>query len=159
MSRRLVTLAVFCFCVVLTGPVFASHYLLADVEGDFAPELVDAFERFGCEDTEDALRWILTPDDRRSFASSTGLSPVLLDETAQMLDLMQVRGVGPRAARLLIATGVQSAADLASRDVETLLAEVENVNMLEGLTTVSPSFEHVEAWVDAATRVPLRATW
>lgn len=159
MLRRFVALAVFSLCAGFAGSASASHYLLSDVEDAFEPALFDAFERFGCEDTEDALRWVLTPDQRRSFAGSTGLPMVQLDEVAQMLDLMQVRGVGPRAARLLIATGVTSAHDLASRDPESLLAELENVNMLEGLTSVSPSLEHVQTWVDGATRVPLRATW
>jgi predicted flap endonuclease-1-like 5' DNA nuclease len=137
--------------VVAVGrPSAASHYFLADV--DFlSPVASEAFERFGYQDTEVLLRNLLTPTARRAVADATGLTEAELVSLAQMCEMLQVRGVGPKAARLLLSSGVQGPVDLATRRADELLAVVQSENAIGRWTQVDPHIEIVEQWIrDAA---------
>lgn len=144
--------------LVTAAPAAASHYFLTDVDFLAEPEL-DAFRTFGFQTTEDLLRGLTTAESRAQLSFSTGVPVERLQELTRMCDLLQVPGIGPRAARLLMASGVTSAVDLAGRDPAALLAEVETVNAVEQLTGVNPSIEHVRDWVAGAGLVTLVVTY
>ena len=140
---------------VLIAPaaVSASHYYLEDIADVFSEDELVVFDRFGIQDTEHLLLWLVTPDDRIAFSTSTGMSLQELEDLARLCELMQVEGVGPRAARLLIATGISSVSDLQGRHAETLTAELQTVNYTEQITSVAPSLDHVNAWIYASMGV------
>lgn len=134
-------------------PAEASHYFLTDV--DFlSPVAAEAFERFGYRDTEVLLRNLLTPAARRAVADSTGLSEAELVGLAQVCELLQVRGIGPKAARLLLSSGVQGPLDLATRRADELLAVVQSENAVGRWTQVDPHLEIVEQWIRDAADAP-----
>jgi hypothetical protein len=150
MRARLIAIA---FAVLLpataAGPAYASHYYLTDITV-FEETMVTEFTRFGYETTEDVLRGLLTPDLRDAFAYATGVSPGRLAEIARLCEFLQVTGIGPRAADLLMAAGVFNVADLAARDPAALVAELETVNNVERITGTNPTFDHVRDWVSGA---------
>ncbi len=137
---------------VVAVPAEASHYFLRDL--DFlSPVASEAFERFGYDDTEELLHNLVTPESRRAIHDSTGIPHDELVELARICELLQVDGIGPRAARLLLASGVSNVEDLASRHADELLAAVQAENAVGQWTRVDPHLEVVDAWVRGANRV------
>ena len=97
--------------VCLVSSAEASHYRLADVE--FISEDARAvFERFGYQDTADVLANVASPERRLALHEASGIAMPELEELAAICELIQVAGVGPRAASLRHAgvAGVQGSA-------------------------------------------------
>ncbi|MFT4703007.1 MAG: hypothetical protein ACI81R_000695 [Bradymonadia bacterium] len=136
----------------------ASHYFVADIE--FIDDVTRAeFVRFGYDDTEEVLRGLLTPDARERVADATGLAIGELTEIARICELLQVRGIGPKAASLLIAAGVFDVGALAGYEPGSLVAELEVVNSLGQYTNVNPHFEVVQQWIISAADAPYRVEY
>lgn len=157
MSRSLVaTVLVSLTLVARAGS--ASHYDVGAVP-DFEPALLAGFEQFALVDTDMVLRAFLTPTNRANFALAAGVPEARVLEVARFCELLQISGIGPRAATLLMAGGVTSVADLAARDAASLLAELENVNSVEAITSVNPSIEHVQEWIGGAQQARFLLTF
>lgn len=138
----------------ISASAHASHYLLEDVEF-FSEEARTEFDRFGIEDTEGLLRNLLTPDDRSALSFATGIEESELERIALICELLQVPGIGPRAASLLQAAGVESVMDLAGREPATLLELLVDANGGGTYTSVNPELHHVEHWVGGASEAEL----
>lgn len=141
---------------VLAGPAHASHYFLQDISERFTPVMIEEFARFNLQTTEDLLRNIASLEDRNNFADVTGVPLAELTEIARLCDFLQIDGVGPKAAELLMATGVTTVRDLAGRDAATLTAEIEVVNQTARITGVNPEVYHVTGWIEGAASVPIQ---
>ncbi len=141
------------------APAHASHYFLADISDAFTPLMVSEFTRFGFETTEDLLRNVDTVDERNSFAQVTGIPASELHDITRMCDFLQIEGVGPKAATLLMAAGVSTVADLAEREPSELTAELVAANAVQHITGVDPDVSIVEAWVFAAAQVPIQVAY
>ena len=131
----------------------ASHYRIAVLE-IFEDEQVLALEAVDVGTTEDFLRQALTRSARSDLSEQTGISEMEVLVFARLCELLQIEGVGPRAAQLLRAAGVVSATDLASRDPAELVERLVAVNAVDQLTGIDPTIENVVAWSEAAGRVP-----
>lgn len=142
--------------LVLAAPAQASHYFLQDISERFTPVMIEEFARFNLQTTEDLLRNIASTEDRNDFSDVTGVPLAELTELARLCDFLQIEGVGPKAAELLIATGVTTVRDLASRDAATLTAEIEVVNQTARITGVNPEIHHVTGWIQGAAAVPIQ---
>lgn len=136
-------------CVLVAQPISASHYFLEDAQY-FSADEVEAFQRIDMRDTETVLRALITPEQRGAAVFVTGIDGQRIYEIAQICELLQVTGVGPRVAELLLLSGVRGVADLAARDAAALLAEVENVNSVHSIVATYPGLEHVEEWIAGA---------
>ncbi len=145
-------------CLFVSAPAWASHYLLTDAD-IFAEGELDAFIGVGLDDTSDLLARVATPDERDALAYETGIPAERLAEIAHMCELLQVEGVGPRAARLLMAAGVENVADLAARDANALLAVLLETNGGGTYTRVNPSLDHVTFWVIGAAQAPVHVEY
>jgi hypothetical protein len=128
----------------------ASHYLLQDIEM-FEPELTEFFVAQGMLHTRDILLALRDAEGRQVLARSSGIAEARLLETAILLELVQVEGIGPRAARLLLAAEVEGVIDLASRSAPELLARCEQANEGFTYTSVHPSLHHVQGWIHEAS--------
>ena len=139
---------------VLSSDVAASHYRLEFL--DFLDtQVVEALEAVGIQTTEDLLGRALTQEDRQRLSEETGISELELLVLARLCELLQIDGVGPRAAQLLRAAGVVSVADMATRDPAVLEGQLAAVNAVERLTGVDPNAENLVDWITGAARVPL----
>ena len=59
---------------------------------------------------------------------ATGADGAVLDSLATLADLTRVQWVSPTAARMLVETGCESAAELAAADPDALCEALERVN-------------------------------
>lgn len=158
MRRWLIKWIVLCLtatAVVSVGASLASasHYRLTAIEA-FDAEALEQLHALGVETTEDFLARALSRDARQSLSEASGISEIQVLVFARLCELLQIEGVGPRAAQLLRAAGVVSVSDLASRDAVALTERLAAVNAVEQLTGVNPSPENLVHWISAAAQVP-----
>lgn len=135
------------------SPARSSHYRLSLLEL-FEEAQLEALQAAEMVSTEDYLRRALTRADRQALSEATGISELEVLVFARLFELLQIEGVGPRAARLLRAGGVVSVEDLASRDAQALLERLVTVNAVEQLTGINPTVENLTAWIEGAQNVP-----
>ncbi len=143
--------------LVLAGPAAASHYFLEDA-GLFSETEMEALREIGLRDTDLVLRGSMRPDQRAQLAFLTGIQEARVLELARICEFLQIDGIGPRVADLLLATGVRDVADLAQRDAEVLLAEIQVVNAEAQAVSVLPDLEHVSLWIEGARAARFRLT-
>ena len=122
---------------------------LEDVEGigaTYAGRLREA----GIATTEDLLLRAGSRSGRGMLAASSGIPERLLLEWVNHCDLMRIDGVGAEYADLLEATGVDSCAELATRNAANLHAALAEANATKELVRRLPSVEMVQRWIGAA---------
>ena len=129
----------------------ASHYLLMDVSF-FSPEEQSTLQKVRILATEEFLAESSTPEKRAALVRKTGLSKERVLELSQLVDLLQVRGIGPKMALLFKATGIQSLNDLAGSDVKALMVKLKEVNRVKHISEVLPSSDLVASWIRAAAK-------
>jgi len=147
--RRHIINATLVVTLLIPMGAFASHYYLEDIEF-IESSVMEEFTRFGMQTTEDVLTRVQTPDARSTLSYSTGIPEARLLEIARICEFLQIRGVGPKVAHLLVATGVANVSDLATRDPLILLDELQQVNAVEVHTNVQPELRHVQEWIEGA---------
>ena len=91
---------------------------------------------------------------RRAISEATGLAPEVVLYNAKKLDLMRVDGVGQKYATLLLAAGVDTVPELATRNAANLTKKCAEVNEAEGIVEDLPSEESVSDWVGQAKDLP-----
>lgn len=144
------SIAVIAFLVLLV-PQFASasEYDLEDVDL-VSPEMVQSLNTEGVRTTLDLLKQLLTSEQRSAFAARAQLDETSVKELAIRLELMQLAGIGAKAAALLNAAGVTSCVDLASRDAATLLELLLATNAEKAITGKDPDQLVVADWIEKA---------
>ncbi len=132
------------------APSSSGRMRIADVEGIgavYAEKLAAA----GIKTTDDLLAAGAKPYDREKLAESTGISPKLIREWVDNVDLMRVPGVGPQYSDLLEAAGVGSPAELAQRNAANLAVTVQEVAAARpGIVRRVPSEAEIAGWIEAA---------
>jgi predicted flap endonuclease-1-like 5' DNA nuclease len=136
----------------MVAPAQAGHYFLDDIDIIPAPITVE-LKTLGIDSTEALLLKTLTEKDRQTLDSAVSLSLEEIQQLAQMIELMQIDGVGPKAAKLLRAAGVTSAKSLSAMDPSVLLDQVVAANAKVRYTEVNPDLFIVEDWVRQAKDV------
>lgn len=162
MSSRLARIGACLLGLVLVTGVgadaHASHYYLADV--DFLDDAERAaLETLGMATTEDLLAALRDASSRATLRGQIGADNDRIDELTRTCDLLQVIGIGPRAARLVRSAGVTGAADLAGRDAAELLVLLEAANAEHRHTEVNPTIDHVRDWIASARERSVEVTW
>ena len=151
MFKTLARLALAVLLALPASQAFAAHYYLQDVE--MFDSYAEAFAAQSFVTTRDVLVAVLTPEQRATLSETSGVPVPELATIARFLELLQVDGVGPRAARLLQAAGITSTADLAARSPAELIALLETTNAGFVYTSAHPSMHHVQGWIYEASRV------
>jgi predicted flap endonuclease-1-like 5' DNA nuclease len=153
MAHRALGILVVCVVMALCVTASASNYYLTDL-GRFETGQVVKFRDAGVQTTEQVLEASLTPKARKLLATKVGLSEAEVLGLARDCELMQINGVGPKAAGLLRAAGVKHVKDLAGRKADKLLPLLTEANKQQGLTETNPSLDLVQYWIEEAKRVP-----
>lgn len=149
--KKLITAAALA-SLFISSNAFASHYDLADIEL-VASAAQDKMIADGIESTKDLLNKLLTAADRKAFAAKYELDAKTVDKLAHKVELMQITGVGPKAADLLMIAGVKNVKGLAVADANTLLASLLDANRQYAITGVQPDMTVVKDWIDRAKKV------
>jgi len=152
-GRWTLLVAVFMVLSAISTAAWASHYRIALLEV-FDEQKVEALIEVGIVTTEDFLINGLTRAQRQQLSEQSGISELEVLVFARLCELLQIEGVGPRAAQLLRAAGIVSVSDLAGRDPTELTQQLGAVNAVEQLTGITPAVENVEAWISDAALVP-----
>ena len=95
-----------------------------------------------------------TPEGRAELSAATGIDEETLLTAAKKIDLMRVKGVGAKYAELLLACGVDTVPELATRNPDNLAKKMAEVNAKQQIVDHSPSAETVAGWVDQAKEMP-----
>jgi len=85
-------------------------------------------EKAGIRDAAALFRAAETRKERAALAKNAGAAPGVVDDLFRCADLTRVQWVSPAAARMLMETGCNSAAELSAADATDLCAALERVN-------------------------------
>lgn len=132
------------------APSSSGRTNIADVEG-IGTAYAEKLAAVGIKTTDDLLAAGAKPYDREKLAESTGISPKLIRQWVDKVDLMRVPGVGPQYSDLLEAAGVGSPAELAQRNPANLAVTVQEVAAARpGIVRRVPSEAEIAGWIEAA---------
>lgn len=152
-NRRLTLLtALVVACFVLPCAVQASHYPLEAVPF-IAPKDITLFKGAKVEETSQLLAALATPEGRKAMHKKTGVALETLLEYARLCDLLSIRGVGPKMARLLRLADVTGLEDLRGRDADALLKKMKQANDIHTISEILPGPETVADWVQQAKKL------
>ena len=137
------------------GEATASEYDLESV-AFLSPEELKALKKLPARTTHDAGRALAKPAARKKAAKRLGLKRDRLDELAALFDLLRVRGVGPRMALLLRASGVTACPQLAREDAEDLAKRMQEAIAREQVANKLPDAEILRHWIGQAEKLPVQ---
>lgn len=126
---------------------------LAAVAGLGAAEAGKLFEG-GIDKASTLLQQGATPQGRAALAATTGLDSATILGAVKKLDLMRVKGIGPKSAALLLGSGVDTVMELAQRNAGNLVAKLHEVNQATGQMIDLPTEKEVAGWVAQAKELP-----
>ena len=108
------------------------------------------FRRSGIRTTDAFLRRAATFEGRCDLAARVSLTEPRILELALQIDLMRIKGLGTRYGEMLNAAGVFTVHELRSRNPETLLAMIVQINDRRRLVRRLPTLDRVAEWVAEA---------
>lgn len=126
---------------------------ITEIEG-IGPVLGEKFESAGVKNTDALLEKGGTKAGRKVLAEATGLSESRILTFVNMADLFRIGGVAGEYAELLVAAGVDTVKELATRNAANLADKLAEVNADKKLTRKVPTVGQVEAWVKQASELP-----
>jgi predicted flap endonuclease-1-like 5' DNA nuclease len=91
------------------------------------PALADALREAGLADSEKLLAAAATPDARAQLAARLGIDPRAVLELANRADLGRIRGIGVVYSDLLEFAGVDTVAELATRNPDNLCQKIVDI--------------------------------
>ncbi len=126
---------------------------IQDIEG-IGPAYGEKLAAAGVDDTDALLEKGCSKTGRKALAEATSLSEKQILGWVNMADLCRVKGIGPEYAELLECSGVDTVAELATRNADNLAAKCAEVNEEKKLTRRVPTPSMVTDWVSQAKELP-----
>jgi hypothetical protein len=149
MASRLFGLTVLLLLLSQSLPLLASHYPIEVVpflEAGHRTKLA----ALKVEDTEQLLQALLTPKARKKAAGKSGIEIAKLEEYSKLCDLLRIRGVGPKMARLLLLSGIAGIAGLRGESGGDLIVKLRATNQQHGVSEILPQEETLKDWIHQA---------
>jgi predicted flap endonuclease-1-like 5' DNA nuclease len=100
-----------------------------------------------------------TPKGRKELATNSGLTPKVILEWVNHVDLFRIKGVGEEYADLLEEAGVDTVVELAQRTAPNLHDALVKTNMKKKLVRQLPSAKQVANWVRQAKKLPRKVSY
>ncbi len=119
------------------------------IEG-IGPAYAAKIRKAGVRTTAALLQKGSTPEDRKSLAKVTGVTPKQILEWVNRADLFRVQGVGAQYSDLLEAAGVDTVVELSKRKPEALIEALAKANEKKNLVNQLPGLSRVQTWVKHA---------
>jgi predicted flap endonuclease-1-like 5' DNA nuclease len=126
---------------------------IVEVEGigaSYAAKLADA----GIKTTDALLEAGGSPKGRKDLAAKTGISDAQILRWVNHVDLFRIKGVAGENSELLEAAGVDTVAELATRNPASLHAKLVETNTKKKLVRQVPGEGQVEDWISQAKKLP-----
>lgn len=150
MKRTLLTAALFLFLGIPSA--YASHYDLLDI--DLVPEAITMqLVNDKINNTEQLFAALMKKADRAAFAKKYNMPAADVEKLAKKLELMQIVGIGPKAAELLQLAGITSLKALTEANETTLLDTLQRVNREKNITGVQPDSAVVHDWIEKSKKI------
>jgi len=108
----------------------------------------------GITTVENLLRLGSTRQGRKSLANQLAVSDEQVLRWVNKADLFRIKGIGSQYAGLLETAGVDSVPELAQRDPEHLLLQLQEINDARQLVRSMPYLKQVSKWVNRARELP-----
>lgn len=118
------------------------------------PELVAKLAAFGIADNASLLARGAQPEGRDEISGATGIDQVQLLKALYWMDLERIDGVSWTNANLLTAAGVTTVPDLAFRNAEDLIPQLQRANAELSLLKRLPTARAVKGWIEHAKALP-----
>ncbi len=153
-KRTLGLLAVVGLVLLYAGSVLASHYPLEAV-----PFIADSDKKLLKQqkilDTKQLLNSLLTSKVRKKMARKTGIDKEVLTGYVQLCDLLRIRGVGPKMAKLIMLAGVPGIKVLRKQQAAQLLAGMKEANKVHTISEILPQVETIQDWIGQAAELEI----
>lgn len=126
---------------------------ISEIEG-IGPAAAAKLKEAGITTTSQLLEKGASAAGRKAIAEASGIPASTLLEWVNHADLERIKGVGWEYADLLEAAGVDTVAELGTRNAENLHAALTKVNSDKKLVRRLPTADQVTAWVAEAKTLP-----
>jgi predicted flap endonuclease-1-like 5' DNA nuclease len=133
-------------------PAHAGHYRIVDVPDVVPTEHHRALASAGVLTTAQLYERTARRRNRRRLARDTGIKFATLTGWAIFVDLMQVKGIGPKMVRLLNASGIAGLKQLKRAKAASLLEAMRKSNRGFRYSRVLPTVDVVSGWIARARR-------
>ncbi len=130
---------------------------IVDVEG-IGPSYAKKLAKAGVGTTNALLKQAADAKGRKALAEASGLKATQILEWVNHADLMRVKGIGPEFSDLLEASGVDTVAELATRNAKNLAEKVVEVNAKKKLVRRIPNEKEIAGWIASAKKLPKLVT-
>ncbi len=130
---------------------------ISAIEG-IGPKTSEALRDAGVKTVEDLLDAACDKKGRQQLAQKTEITEARLLKCVNMADLFRIKGVGSQYAELLEGSGVDTVKELKQRNVDNLVAKMNDVNEEKNLVRKTPSVKVVGAWIQQAKNLPPKIT-
>ncbi|MCG3209911.1 MAG: hypothetical protein FOGNACKC_03538 [Anaerolineae bacterium] len=114
-----------------------------------SPELADALRAAGLTNSDKLLAAVAQPKDRAELAAKLGVEARALLELGNRADLVRIRGIGPVYSDLLEFAGVDTVAELGTRNPENLYNKILEAAQDHHVKR-TPTQQEVNDWVGQA---------
>lgn len=128
------------------------------VEG-IGPIYAEKLRGIGLVTCHDLLKGGATRKGREDISAKSGISPKLILEWVNHVDMYRIKGIGSEYADLLEDAGVDTVVELAQRNPAHLAVLVNEVNLAKALVRKPPTQSQIENWVDQAKGLPRLITY
>lgn len=141
--------------ITAASQAMASNYELKDI--NIVPvEVQDKLAAAEIITSFQLLDHLITPEQRKTFAATHAVQQEDVSKLANMLELMQIDGIGPKAATLLMLSNVKSLKQLSQSAPPQLLEILIQTNTKLTITGVQPDIANVKDWIDKAANKNLK---
>ena len=113
------------------------------------PEIASALKSAGLTDSDKLLAAVAQPKDRTELAKKLGIDARALLELGNRADLARIKGIGRVYSDLLEFAGVDTVAEMATRNPDNLLAKINEV-AAEHSVQRTPTATEIADWVTQA---------
>jgi len=137
----------------IQGDLIMANKKITEIEG-IGPVLGEKFEAAGVKNTDALLEQGGSKAGRKTLAEATGLSESRILTFVNMADLFRISGVAGEFAELLVASGVDTVRELATRNAANLADKLAEVNAEKNLTRKVPTLSQIEDWIKQAADLP-----
>ena len=155
MNKRIFTLfSVVGLVLLFAGSAVASHYPLEAV-----PFIADSDKKLLKQqkilDTKQLLEGLLTSKVRKKMARKTGIDKDVLEGYVHLCDLLRIRGVGPKMAKLIVLAGVTGIKELRKQKAAELLSSMKEANKVHTISEILPQEETIQHWIGQAAELEI----
>lgn len=121
--------------------------VLADFP-ELEPEIIQKLALLGIKNTKQLFPHVLTHESRADLALKNQIDVEDVLELTKLTDVARMKWVGPKFARLLVASDYDTVEKVANSDYQELYQALVNVNEQQGIYKGKFGLEDLNSWVN-----------